>query len=73
MIVGEQIGRNLDQHCLWMEINIFAKTNSPLMKQLLIIVFLLIATESIAQKSDVGNWLIYFGNKQINKKMELVA
>ena len=32
------------------------------------LVLLLLNTVAIAQKSDYGNWLIYFGNKQINKK-----
>jgi hypothetical protein len=32
------------------------------------LVLLLLNTVAIAQKSDYGNWLIYFGNKQIDKK-----
>jgi hypothetical protein len=32
------------------------------------LILLLFNTVAIAQKSDYGNWLIYFGNKQINKK-----
>jgi hypothetical protein len=38
------------------------------MKYLLFILLLLSGIHVKAQKSDVGNWMIYFGNKQINKK-----
>ncbi len=33
----------------------------------IILILLLLNTAAIAQKSDYGNWLIYFGNKAINK------
>ncbi len=32
------------------------------------LVFCLLSTVSFAQNSDLGNWLIYFGNKQIDSK-----
>ena len=35
---------------------------------ILIIYFLLISFKTIAQKSDVGNWFIYFGNQKVNNK-----
>lgn len=31
------------------------------------IAFILLSTFAFAQKSDVGNWFIYFGNQKINK------
>jgi hypothetical protein len=31
-------------------------------------ILLLITSNCTAQKSDIGNWFIYFGNKQIDKK-----
>lgn len=34
----------------------------------LLFLILLVPTLANAQKSDVGNWLIYFGDKKINKK-----
>ena len=30
---------------------------------------ILFATSANAQKSNAGNWFIYFGNQQINKKL----
>ncbi len=33
-----------------------------------IIAFLLITTTGFSQSSDLGNWMIYFGNKKINEK-----
>ena len=44
------------------------KTITEEMKQVLLIALIFTSTKSLAQKSEVGNWLIYFGNKQINKK-----
>lgn len=41
------------------------------MKALLSILFLTLSVLTYAQKSDLGNWLIYFGNKQINSKWNL--
>ena len=40
------------------------------MKKVLII-FLFLPLFSSAQQSDLGNWLIYFGNKQFNEKWNL--
>lgn len=34
-------------------------------------VFMLLSTMAFAQKSDVGNWLIYIGNQKINKNWTL--
>ena len=33
-----------------------------------IIAFLLVTTTGFSQSSDLGNWMIYFGNKKINEK-----
>ena len=33
--------------------------------------FVAFAATTFAQKSDVGNWFIYFGNQPINKKWNL--
>ena len=41
------------------------------MKRFVITVFMLIPLLGIAQKSELGNWLIYFGNKQFNEKWNL--
>lgn len=42
------------------------------MKKLLkLLLFLLIPQLLFSQTSDLGNWLIYFGNKKINKKWNL--
>lgn len=38
------------------------------MKKLLLLVCLIISFGAIAQESDLGNWIIYFGNKQIDTK-----
>ncbi len=40
------------------------------MKKLIIslFVFQVLCVKGFAQKSDIGNWFIYFGNKQMNKK-----
>ena len=32
------------------------------------VLFMFQSNTSFAQKSDVGNWFIYFGNQKINKK-----
>ena len=37
-------------------------------KQLFILLFTSVSMLSFAQKSDAGNWFIYFGNQKINKK-----
>lgn len=37
-------------------------------KQLFILLFTGISAVSFAQKNNVGNWFIYFGNQKINKK-----
>jgi len=37
-------------------------------KQLFILLFTSVSMLSFAQKNDVGNWFIYFGNQKINKK-----
>ncbi|WP_220096078.1 DUF2490 domain-containing protein [Daejeonella oryzae] len=37
-------------------------------KTLILISFLLLSNFAHAQKSDVGNWFIYFGNQKINSK-----
>ena len=37
-------------------------------KHLFILLFTSVSMLSFAQKSDVGNWFIYFGNQKINKK-----
>ena len=37
--------------------------------KLLIVVFLTFPFYSFGQESNLGNWLIYFGNKQINPKL----
>ncbi len=34
-----------------------------------ILLFIILSTNSFAQKTDIGNWFIYFGNQQINKKI----
>jgi hypothetical protein len=41
------------------------------MKKNVIVFFLLISAISTSQDSDIGNWWIYFGNKQINEKWNL--
>ncbi|GJM30199.1 MAG: hypothetical protein DHS20C17_28340 [Cyclobacteriaceae bacterium] len=38
------------------------------MKNTMLIIVLLLPTWSFAQDSDLGNWLIYFGNKKIDSK-----
>lgn len=38
---------------------------------LLLILFLVALKPGYSQDNDVGNWLIYFGNKQINEKWNL--
>jgi len=38
------------------------------MKRVLVLMFLRISFVSYAQKSDLGNWLIYFGNVKLNSK-----
>lgn len=35
---------------------------------ILLIIFLAVLKPGYSQNNDVGNWLIYFGNKQINEK-----
>jgi hypothetical protein len=35
---------------------------------LFIVLFISVSIHSFSQKSDVGNWFIYFGNQKINKK-----
>ena len=35
---------------------------------LFIVLFISVSIPSFSQKSDVGNWFIYFGNQKINKK-----
>ena len=37
--------------------------------RILIILLILMPVSAFSQKSDFGNWLIYFGNKQINPKL----
>lgn len=37
----------------------------------LLFLFLAVSKPVYSQKNDVGNWLIYFGNKQINEKWNL--
>ena len=39
------------------------------MRKLLLIFFILVSSALQAQDSDLGNWLIYFGNKKINDKL----
>ena len=39
-----------------------------IMRKILLLVFLLVSTASYAQDSELGNWLIYFGNKKIDSK-----
>ena len=36
-----------------------------------VIIFMCLSSISLAQKSTVGNWLIYFGNQKIDKKWNL--
>ena len=38
------------------------------MRKLLLFGFLMVTTASLAQDSNLGNWMIYFGNKKINPK-----
>ena len=38
------------------------------MKQFQIIIIILLPVIGFSQSSDLGNWLLYFGNKQINNK-----
>jgi hypothetical protein len=38
------------------------------MRRLLLFGFLMVTTASLAQDSNLGNWMIYFGNKKINPK-----
>ena len=40
-------------------------------KKLLIFLILANCFSGVAQKSDFGNWLIYFGNQKITKKLNL--
>jgi len=35
---------------------------------LIILASFLFSTVTYAQKTDIGNWFIYFGNQQLNKK-----
>lgn len=42
---------------------------SPTMKRSYLLLLALLPLLSYAQTSDFGNWLIYFGNKKINKKI----
>ncbi len=37
-------------------------------RYLFIVLFISVSMLSFSQKSDVGNWFIYFGNQKINKK-----
>lgn len=37
----------------------------------LLILFLAVLKPGYSQENDVGNWLIYFGNKQVNEKWNL--
>ncbi|HNH23202.1 MAG TPA: DUF2490 domain-containing protein [Ferruginibacter sp.] len=43
-------------------------TNISTLRMLLIVLFAFSSTRAVAQRSDVGNWFIYFGNQAINKK-----
>src|SRR5215468_8602340 len=40
----------------------------PVKKALFSILILFVSTVCCAQKSDIGNWFIYFGNQAMNKK-----
>ena len=42
------------------------KTESNMKNQLLIILFLINIFSVKSQESNIGNWLIYFGNKDLN-------
>lgn len=45
------------------------KTQSSMKSQLLIILFLINIFSVKSQENNVGNWLIYFGNKNLNSKL----
>tara|TARA_B100000963_G_scaffold358594_1_gene383618 strand:+ start:2066 stop:2749 length:684 start_codon:yes stop_codon:yes gene_type:complete len=45
------------------------KTQSPLKKKLLIIIFLINIFSVNSQENGIGNWLIYFGNKDLNSTL----
>ena len=45
------------------------KTKSRMKSQLLIILFLINIFSVKSQENNVGNWLIYFGNKNLNSKL----
>ena len=45
------------------------KTHSRMKSQLLIILFLINIFSVKSQENNVGNWLIYFGNKDLNSKL----
>ena len=45
------------------------KTKSRMKSQLLIILFLINIFSVKSQENNVGNWLIYFGNKDLNSKL----
>ena len=38
------------------------------MRKIILFGFLMVTTASLAQDSNLGNWMIYFGNKKINPK-----
>lgn len=40
-----------------------------ILKQLILVFFVVAGTFSFAQKSDLGAWYMYFGNNKINKKL----
>ena len=48
---------------------LICKTKSNMKKKLLIILFLINILPVKSQENDVGNWLIYFGNKDLNSKL----
>ncbi len=41
------------------------------MKTLLAVIIILITSISFSQQSELGNWMIYFGNKKLNDKFNL--
>ncbi len=45
------------------------KIHSRMKSQLLIILFLINIFSVKSQENNVGNWLIYFGNKDLNSKL----
>ncbi|HMW26966.1 MAG TPA: DUF2490 domain-containing protein, partial [Ferruginibacter sp.] len=42
--------------------------NISTLRMLLFVLFAFNSAQAVAQRSDAGNWFIYFGNQAINKK-----